>query len=58
MHGALKVQHPDELGDIVGVSVRFVAVPWLTGPSVSSPIMRDAPLAALREEEHLVLPSV
>src|SRR5580704_4499442 len=43
---------------IVGIVVHVVAVGGLSGAAVPTTIMRDNPIAALQEEQHLVIPVV
>src|SRR5262249_21584044 len=45
-------------GHVVGIGVHIVAIPRLTGPSVAAAVVSDAPKAAGREEEHLVLKGI
>src|SRR5260370_35303070 len=44
--------------EIVGVGVHVIAVPGLCGTAVPSPIVRDAPITTLAEEQHLSVPVV
>jgi len=58
MDRILEVERLDELGKVVGVGIKVVAVPWLTRSAMPAAIMGDAAIAARGEEEHLVLESV
>ena len=58
MDGISKVQHFDELGEIVGISVHVVAGPRLAGAAMAAAVVRDAAIAVTREEKHLVLEGI
>src|SRR6202048_2762115 len=55
MDGILEVELLDELCEVVGVSIHVVAGPRLARPSVATPVVRDAAIAARGEEKHLVV---
>jgi len=48
----------EESVQVVRVRVHVIAGPWLTGPPMTSTIMRNDSIALLAQEEHLVLPIV
>src|ERR1700719_1034253 len=54
----LQVKLFSEGREIVRIGIHLVAVPGLGGASVPSPVMRDDPIAALAEEQHLSVPVV
>ena len=58
MDGALEAKRVHQLGEVVGVSVKVVAVPGLARAPVSAAVMSDATITSLRQEEHLVLEGI
>ena len=48
----------EENEEVVRVRVHLVAVPGLAGASVAPSVMRDAAVAVVAQEEHLVLPVI
>ncbi len=56
--GALQVQRLDEDRQVVGVGVHVVAGPGLARPTVAAPVVGDAAITVLGEEQHLVLEGV
>src|SRR5260370_9800059 len=58
MHGVLQVQCFGESGEIIGIGIEIIAVPWLARAAVAAPVMRDAAIAARGQEKHLVLECV
>ncbi|MNQ95348.1 hypothetical protein D3C85_1109020 [compost metagenome] len=54
----VQVQVFDQLGQIIGVMVHVVAVPWLARPAMAPAIMRDGPEAVVGEVQHLRFPTV
>ena len=49
----LQIELFGEGSEIVGVGVHVVAVPGLRGTAVAAPVVRDDPIAALAEKQHL-----
>ena len=58
MDRVLQVERLDQLRQVVGIGVQVVAAPGLARPAVAAAVMGDAAVAALRQEEHLVLEGV
>jgi hypothetical protein len=58
VHRVAQVERRDELGEIVGVGVHLVAAPGLTRAAMPAAIVRDAAVAARRQEQHLVVPRI
>jgi hypothetical protein len=56
--GAVEIEGNEELGEIVGVGVHFVALPRLAGTAVAAAIVGDAAVAVRGEEEHLRFPGI
>src|SRR5215468_827292 len=54
MNRVLQIESRCQLGEIVGVCIEIISIPWLTGSSVATSIMRNAPVASLGQKEHLV----
>jgi hypothetical protein len=50
------VKMVQKLGEIVGILIHIVALPWLAGAAVAAAIMRDD--AMLSEEQHLRVPGI
>ena len=53
-----KVKRRNKFGEIIGVGIHIVAVPGLSGTSVTSAVVRNAAISAGGKEDHLVLPRV
>ena len=58
MDGVLQVERLGQRREVVGVCVHVVAVPGLARAPVAATIVRDAPVAAGGQKEHLVLEGV
>jgi hypothetical protein len=58
MDPVLEIEMFDELGEVIGVGVKVVALLKLARPAVPAAVMGDATIAVRRREEHLVFKSV
>jgi hypothetical protein len=56
--GVVQVEVLDQVGQVVGVVVKVVAVAGLRGAAVAAPVMGDHPVAVVQEEKHLGVPVV
>jgi hypothetical protein len=52
-HGVGHVEMIEQLGQVVGIVVHVVAVPWLARTAVAAPVMGDAAVAVAGQEDHL-----
>ena len=50
----LQIEGFDERSQIVGVGVQVIAGPRLAGAAVTAAVMRDAPVSAIGQIEHLI----
>src|SRR5215470_14397179 len=58
MNCVLQIKSRCQFGQIVGVCIEIVSVPWLAGSPVAATIVCNAPIASLRQKEHLVFECV
>ncbi len=58
MDHILEIEFFDKFREIVGVSVKIVAVPGLLRATMAAPVMCDAAVATLGQKEHLVLKGI
>ena len=58
MDGVLHVEGFDELRQVIGVGVHFVAVPGLARSAMAAAVMGNAAIAVVGEKQHLVFPCV
>ena len=58
VNGVVQVEVLNQVGQVVGVVVKVVAVAGLRGAAVPAPVMGDHAVAVVQEEEHLGVPVV
>jgi len=58
MNRIFQIESLSKLGEIVGVGVHIVAVPWLTRVSMTASVVRDATISVRSQEEHLIFESI
>ncbi|MEA2502768.1 MAG: hypothetical protein QOD01_2879 [Actinomycetota bacterium] len=54
-HGVSEIERFDERGEIVGVGVHVVSVPWLARSAVTATVMGDRAEALGSHEDHLLV---
>src|SRR5437762_1696397 len=58
MNRVFQIERFNQLREIVRVGVHFVAGPWLTGPPMTTAVVRNTSESVLTQENHLVFPCV
>ena len=58
VNGGVQVEVLSQVGQVVGVVVKVVALAGLRGAAVPAPVMGDDPVALMQEEKHLGVPVV
>ena len=58
MNRVAKIERSHQLGEIIGVGVQVLSSPRLTRSSMTSAIVRDAPIAASGKKYHLIFEGV
>jgi hypothetical protein len=57
-HDVPEVETVDQIGEIIAELLHGIALPWLVGPTVTAPVVRDYAISPLPEEQHLIVPRV
>ncbi|MNT16126.1 hypothetical protein D3C72_1512150 [compost metagenome] len=55
---ALDVERVEQGGQVVGVGIHVIALPWLARQAVAAAVMRDHAVAVAGQEHHLRIPAV
>jgi len=53
-----QIQLFDQFRQVISIGIHVISGPRLAGAPMAPPVMRDAAVTAIREEEHLIVPRV